>query len=107
MRLRDRGPWDADEFRWPGTSKSSGRSRSRTLKTQSRTPIAGHSHSHLVEYTDTVLAAIGDRDDLIVVGQSLGGFTAPLVCDRVAARLLVLVATMVPAPGANPIPVVS
>jgi hypothetical protein len=40
--------------------------------------------------------------DLIVVAQSLGGFTAPLVCDRVAARLLVLVAPMIPAPGEAP-----
>jgi pimeloyl-ACP methyl ester carboxylesterase len=53
----------------------------------------------LTEYTDTVLRAIGDRRDLVVVGQSLGGYTAPLVCARVPARLLVFVAGMVPAPG--------
>ena len=52
------------------------------------------------EYRDTVLAAIGTRrDDLILVAQSLAGFTAPLVCERVPVRLLVLVAAMVPAPG--------
>jgi pimeloyl-ACP methyl ester carboxylesterase len=34
-----------------------------------------------------------------VVTHSLGGFTAPLVCARVPARLLVLTAAMVPAPG--------
>ena len=34
----------------------------------------------LSEYTDAVVTAIGDRTDLVVVGQSLGGFTAPLVC---------------------------
>ena len=44
----------------------------------------------LPEYADTVVDAIGDRQDLVVVGQSLGGFTAPLVCDQVAADLLVL-----------------
>jgi hypothetical protein len=33
------------------------------------------------------------------VGHSLGGFTAPLVCARVAAELLVLVAAMIPSPG--------
>src|SRR5262245_6722007 len=38
----------------------------------------------LPEYADTVAAAVGGRRDLVVVGQSLGGFTAPLVCDRVA-----------------------
>jgi len=33
------------------------------------------------------------------VAHSLGGFTAPLVCSRAAADLLVLVAGMVPLPG--------
>jgi hypothetical protein len=56
----------------------------------------------LAEYADTVVDAVGDRTDLIVVAQSLGGFTAPLVCDRVAVRLLVLVAPMIPAPGEAP-----
>lgn len=53
----------------------------------------------LSEYTDVVVAAIGDRTDLVVVGHSLGGFTAPLVCARVPVDLLVLVAAMVPSPG--------
>lgn len=53
----------------------------------------------LSDYTDTVVDAIGDRTHLVVVGQSLGGLTAPLVCDRVPADLLVLVAGMVPLPG--------
>jgi pimeloyl-ACP methyl ester carboxylesterase len=53
----------------------------------------------LSEYADTVVEAIGDRTDLVVVGHSLGGFTAPLVCDRVPVDLLVLVAGMIPAPG--------
>jgi pimeloyl-ACP methyl ester carboxylesterase len=56
----------------------------------------------LAEYTDAVVEAIGDRTDLVVVAQSLGGFTAPLVCDRVAVDLLVLVAPMIPAPGEAP-----
>jgi pimeloyl-ACP methyl ester carboxylesterase len=50
-------------------------------------------------YTDAVISAIGDRTDLIVVAQSLGGFTGPLVCDRVPVRLLVMLAAMVPSPG--------
>ncbi|MET7773634.1 alpha/beta hydrolase [Nocardia sp. NPDC005366] len=56
----------------------------------------------LPEYADTVVEAIGDRTDLIVVAQSLGGFTAPLVCDRVAVELLILVAPMIPAPAEAP-----
>ena len=54
------------------------------------------------QYEEVVVDAIGDRssrNDLVVVAQSLGGFTAPLVCRRVAVRLLVLVAAMVPKPG--------
>jgi pimeloyl-ACP methyl ester carboxylesterase len=53
----------------------------------------------LPEYADTVMGSIGDQADLVVVAQSLGGFTAPLVCERVPVRLLVLVAPMIPAPG--------
>jgi pimeloyl-ACP methyl ester carboxylesterase len=53
----------------------------------------------LREYADTVIAAIGDRDDLVVVGTSYGGFTAPLVADRLPVDVLVLVAAMVPEPG--------
>ena len=54
------------------------------------------------EYADTVVSAVGDRTDLVVVSQSAGGFTAPLVCDRVPVELLVLVAPMIPAPGEVP-----
>jgi pimeloyl-ACP methyl ester carboxylesterase len=56
----------------------------------------------LAEYTDVVVEAVRDRHDLVVVAQSLGGFTAPLVCSRAPARLLVLVAAMVPRPGESP-----
>jgi pimeloyl-ACP methyl ester carboxylesterase len=59
----------------------------------------------LSEYTDAVVDAIGGRgdgNDLVVVAQSFGGFTAPLVCDRVPVRLLVLLAAMVPRPGERP-----
>lgn len=53
----------------------------------------------LSDYADVVVAAIGDRDDLVVVAQSFGGYIAPIVCDRIPVRLLVLVAAMIPAPG--------
>jgi hypothetical protein len=56
----------------------------------------------LRDYADAVLDAIGDRTDLVVVAQSFGGFTAPLVCDRTTAELLVLVAPMIPTPGEAP-----
>jgi pimeloyl-ACP methyl ester carboxylesterase len=53
----------------------------------------------LSAYADVVVEAIGDRTNLVVVAQSFGGYVAPIVCDRVPARLLVLVAGMIPAPG--------
>jgi pimeloyl-ACP methyl ester carboxylesterase len=51
------------------------------------------------EYGDTVAAALSTRNDLVVVGHSLGAFTAPLACERVSVERLVLVAGMIPAPG--------
>jgi pimeloyl-ACP methyl ester carboxylesterase len=56
----------------------------------------------LPDYADAVLEAIGDRRDLVVVGQSYGGFTASLVADRRAVDALVFVAGMIPAPGEKP-----
>ena len=38
----------------------------------------------------------------MLVAQSLGGFTAPLVAERLPVSLIVLVAAMVPAPGESP-----
>jgi len=51
------------------------------------------------DYANTVVDAIGDRSDLVLVAQSLGGFTAPLVCERVPVQQLVLVNAMTPSPG--------
>ena len=45
---------------------------------------------------------IGKRRDLVLVAQSFGGFTAPLVCERVPVDLMVLVAAMIPSPGELP-----
>jgi pimeloyl-ACP methyl ester carboxylesterase len=58
----------------------------------------------LAEYAATVAEAAGrlSGGDLIVVGQSFGGFTAPLVAARLRARAIVLVAGMIPAPGEKP-----
>jgi pimeloyl-ACP methyl ester carboxylesterase len=51
------------------------------------------------EYTDAVVGAIDGRRGVVVVGHSLGGFTAPLVCVRTPVQLLILVAAMIPSPG--------
>lgn len=53
----------------------------------------------LDDYADAVVRAVGDRRELVVVGQSFGAFTAPLVAARRPVASLVLVAGMVPAPG--------
>jgi pimeloyl-ACP methyl ester carboxylesterase len=50
-------------------------------------------------YADVVIEAIGDRKDVVVVAQSFGGYVAPLVAERIGARLIVLVAGMVPQAG--------
>ncbi|MBV9830010.1 MAG: alpha/beta fold hydrolase [Marmoricola sp.] len=50
------------------------------------------------EYTEAVVAAVGDRAPVVLVGQSMGAFTVPLVAERVPTTLLVLLAPMIPAP---------
>jgi pimeloyl-ACP methyl ester carboxylesterase len=62
----------------------------------------GDDDAGFADYADTVVNAIGHRENLIVVGQSLGAFTAPIVGQRVPVDLLVLVAPMIPAPGETP-----
>ena len=61
-------------------------------------PAADES-SGLAAYADAVVQAIGNRTDVTLVAQSLGGFTAPLVGPRVDTRLVVLVNAMIPLPG--------
>jgi pimeloyl-ACP methyl ester carboxylesterase len=52
----------------------------------------------LSAYADRVVEVIGMRR-AVVVAQSLGGFTAPLVCARVRVEMLVFVNAMIPVPG--------
>jgi pimeloyl-ACP methyl ester carboxylesterase len=49
-------------------------------------------------YAERVLEVIGTRE-VILVAQSLGGFTAPLVSARARVRMLVFVNAMIPVPG--------
>ena len=60
---------------------------------------AADEQAGLREYAEVVVAAAGDADDVVVVAHSLGGFTAPLVCDRLPVSRIVLVNAMIPAPG--------
>jgi pimeloyl-ACP methyl ester carboxylesterase len=56
----------------------------------------------LTRYADLVVDAIGSHTDVVLVAGSLGGFTAPLVCERATIRELVLVNAMIPEPGETP-----
>jgi pimeloyl-ACP methyl ester carboxylesterase len=51
------------------------------------------------EYADAVVDSLGDRRDIVVVAESMGGFTAPMVCTRRPVDLLVLLNAMIPLPG--------
>jgi pimeloyl-ACP methyl ester carboxylesterase len=51
------------------------------------------------EYADAVVDAVVDRDQVIVVSTSMGGFTAPIVCTLRPVELLVLLNAMIPVPG--------
>ena len=56
----------------------------------------------LPEYVDLEVAAAGaltGDDPLVVVGQSLGGFSAPTAAGRLGASAIVLVNAMIPEPG--------
>jgi pimeloyl-ACP methyl ester carboxylesterase len=53
----------------------------------------------LQRYADAAVSAAEGRGDLVVVAQSMGAFTAPLLCTRLPVTELVLVNPMIPAPG--------
>jgi pimeloyl-ACP methyl ester carboxylesterase len=51
------------------------------------------------DHADAVAEAAPRADELVVVAQSLGAFTGPLVTTRVPVARLILVAPMIPRPG--------
>jgi pimeloyl-ACP methyl ester carboxylesterase len=51
------------------------------------------------EYADVIVDAIGDRIEPVLVAQSLGGFSAPLACERTPVEEIVLLNAMIPEPG--------
>jgi pimeloyl-ACP methyl ester carboxylesterase len=53
----------------------------------------------LTAYVELAIAAAKAHDDVVVVAQSMGAFTAVPVCTRLASRCLVLLNAMIPAPG--------
>lgn len=53
----------------------------------------------LPDYARTVADAVAGRTDVVLVAQSLGGFTAPLVAGQIQLGALVFVNAMIPVPG--------
>jgi hypothetical protein len=69
------------------------------------TPIdlpAADEDAGLPEYTRIVVDAIGDRRDVVLAAQSLGGFTAAMVSTAVPLRAVVFLNAMIPLPGETP-----
>jgi pimeloyl-ACP methyl ester carboxylesterase len=67
--------------------------------------LPGHDpRAGLRAYAKLVLAAIGKRRDITLVAQSMGAFTAALVCARAPKKIgrLVFVNAMIPVPGETP-----
>jgi pimeloyl-ACP methyl ester carboxylesterase len=54
------------------------------------------------EYAEIVAAAAFGHSDLVLVVQSLGGFTAAMTAGRIGAKELVFVNAMIPEPGETP-----
>ncbi|WP_438354399.1 alpha/beta fold hydrolase [Microbacterium sp. CJ88] len=54
------------------------------------------------DYADAALGPVGDASVDVVVGQSIGAFTAGVVASRVRPRAIVLVCPMIPAPHETP-----
>lgn len=69
---------------------------------------AGDGPGRLEDFVDSVAAAVETsvghalERPLVVVGHSFGGFTAPLVVDRLRADVLAFVTGMIPVPGEAP-----
>jgi pimeloyl-ACP methyl ester carboxylesterase len=60
---------------------------------------AGDERAGWAEYAEAVVAAASDVSSPVLVAQSMGAFTAPLVVEPLRARLLVMLNAMIPRPG--------
>lgn len=56
----------------------------------------------LADQSDAISTAAGRAADVVLVAQSMGGFSAPLACDGLPVRRLVLLNAMIPVPGETP-----
>src|SRR4051794_27282594 len=60
---------------------------------------AGDAGAGLAAYADAIVAAADGASEVVLVAQSMGGFSAPLAAARLDVRRIVLVNAMVPRPG--------
>ena len=56
----------------------------------------------LADQADAIVSAGTGADEVVLVAQSMGGFSAPLACARLVVSHLFLVNAMIPAPGETP-----
>jgi pimeloyl-ACP methyl ester carboxylesterase len=56
----------------------------------------------LADQAGAIVSAATGADEVVLVAQSMGGFSAPLACDRLVVSHLFLVNAMIPAPGETP-----
>ena len=56
----------------------------------------------LADQADAIVAAGVGADQVVLVAQSMGGFSAPLACDRLPIHHVFLVNAMIPMPGETP-----
>ncbi|HET6742141.1 MAG TPA: alpha/beta hydrolase [Kribbella sp.] len=62
----------------------------------------GDDKATLSDYADIVVDKLDATEDVLVVGHSFGGFTAPLVAERLPAATLIYLTAMIPRPGESP-----
>jgi hypothetical protein len=60
---------------------------------------AGDQQAGLAAYADAIVKAAAGAEDVTLVAQSLGGFSAPLAVDRLDVHRIILLNAMVPKPG--------
>ena len=88
------GPWT-----WEAVAE---RLRAAGYETTAVDLPCGDPNAGLGDYADVVLAAIREPRETVLAAQSLGAFTAALVCTRVPVAMVVYVNAMIPLPGESP-----
>jgi pimeloyl-ACP methyl ester carboxylesterase len=62
-------------------------------------PLPNWPGATFADHADAIVAAAGAPEEVTLVAQSMGAFSAPLTCDRLPVSELVLLNAMIPSPG--------